>query len=518
MSSTKRILAIEDSRSDQVLFRWAMERHKFAHSITIVSSVAEAQEQLATTTFDAIVCDFYLGNQSAFDIFPFVKGAPLIVVTAAEDHDVAVQAMKAGAYDYLVKDMQGRYLQKLPLVIEKALDAHEVSIAKQVLEQQLYQKQKLEAVGVLAGGIAHDFNNILGSILGFSEMVGQDLDSTNASQLTKDNVAQVITAAMRAKDLVEQILTFSRPTENRKTVVQLDQLILEVTRLIKATIPANIQIDTHLAANSFAILADNTKIHQLLVNLSTNAAHSIGAKGGSIKFTLVDANKSDLPKDFSTGKYLELTVEDSGCGMPAEIIDRIFEPFFTTKQVGEGTGMGLSIVHGVVRDHGGAITVQSELNVGSRFTSYPPVHEVATAVEAKSEKLSKKVATSKGTVLLVDDEVSLVEVGKLMLSRLGFDVIASSDSAEALKLFEANPERFDLIITDQTMPLLAGDELGKKILSLRPDVPIVVCTGYSEDLTPEKAIELGFKEQLQKPVSFETLKQTLEKVLRKDSL
>jgi len=380
------------------------------------------------------------------------------------------------------------------------------------LENQLRQSQKMEAIGTLAGGIAHDFNNILGAIIGNTEMALMDLKSD--THLEK-YLRRLCNASERATDLVKQILTFSRQDEKAMQPLKISPLIKEVMKLIRASLPSSIRIQQEISAYPDMVLADPTQIHQVIMNLSTNAAHAMRAEGGTLKISLtnldVKADELFIYPVPAPGSYLKLTVSDTGHGMEPSVQERIFEPFFTTKKQGEGTGMGLSVVHGIAKNHGGALTVESEPAKGSSFHVFLP----ALQEEGGSITDEAKGAIPRGTerVLFVDDEADLVSLAEDMLTRLGYKVVGQTDSMEALHLFNMRPELFDIVITDQTMPNLTGKELAKKLIGIRPDIPIILCTGYQSEIASEGKQSPGISESILKPVARRTIAEAIRRAL-----
>jgi len=378
------------------------------------------------------------------------------------------------------------------------------------LEIQLQQAQKMEAIGTLAGGIAHDFNNILSSVLGYTELA---LDDAEEGTQLRRNLQAVLSAGERARDLVRQILTFSRQGEKTFSRIQVKFIIKEALKLLGATLPATIEIRQDIQSNSL-VLGDPTQIHQVLLNLCINAGYAMREKGGILEVTLADVKLDSLftvkHPDMKPGTHLRLMVKDAGCGIPPHLLDRIFDPFFTTKDKGDGTGMGLSVVHGIVEAHGGAITVESELGKGSVFKVFLPIIEKAAERETPIEK---SFSTGTERILFIDDEILLASLGKQMLESLGYDVTTRTSSIEALELFKARPDRFDLVITDMTMPNLTGDKLALKIVKIRPDIPIILCTGFSYKITEEKAKGMGIKAFLLKPILKGVMAETVRRVL-----
>lgn len=368
---------------------------------------------------------------------------------------------------------------------------------KTKMEQQLRQAQKLEAIGTLAGGIAHDFNNILVAILGYTEMAKDEIPKSNPSQAMLD---QVINASVRAKDLIKQILAFSRKNDQQSVPLDLAAIVKEILKLLRATLPKTIIISESIDSKSGFILADPTQIHQVLINLCTNAAQSMEKGGGHLKIGLknIELTQDDLVQgqDLQPGRYVELTISDTGHGIDQSITERIFEPYFTTKDTGSGTGLGLAMVHGIVQTHKGMIYVKSKPGLGTTFTVLFPM------IEAHIHKTQVDDAVPpKGNehILFVDDEEEAGDIARQMYGKLGYTVSTFTDSIEAFAAFRENPEMFDLVITDQTMSKMTGDKLAKKILAIRPDIPIILCTGYSSIITKEQAITLGIKKYVMKP-------------------
>jgi len=367
------------------------------------------------------------------------------------------------------------------------------------LETQVRQMQKIEALGTLAGGVAHDFNNILGAIIGYGEMALEDVPEGNPA---KHGLEQVIKASQRGKSLVRQITTFTRQSEHEKQPVRATPIIEEALQLLRASLPSTITITHSFQAASDIINADATQIHQILLNLGANSSHALREKGGtfsvSLKNTELDADTVLRYPGLRPGVFLQLTVGDTGPGMEPEVLERIFDPYFTTKKSGEGTGMGLAMVLGIVKNHGGAITAYSEPGKGSTFQILLPLVKVITFPE---EDTREPVPGASRRILFVDDESDLVDIARQMLGRLGHEVVVQSDGNKALALFRTRPEAFDLVITDQTMPGITGMELAREILAIRPDTPIILCTGFSEHATPETIRDTGIKTFLMKPFS-----------------
>jgi nitrogen-specific signal transduction histidine kinase/CheY-like chemotaxis protein len=379
------------------------------------------------------------------------------------------------------------------------------------LEKQLRQAQKMEAIGTLAGGIAHDFNNILTIIIGYAEIL---LDGVSEENPMRVDLEEVLKAGFRARGLVEQILTFSRQTDQERRPLQIAPIVKEALKLLRASIPKTIEIRENIATESGMILADPTQIHQVLMNLCTNSAHAMREKGGRLEVGLIDVHldyetAAQYP-DLGPGPYLRLTVSDTGHGMERTVRERIFDPFFTTKGPGEGTGLGLAMVYGIVKSHRGEITVYSEPGKGTTFHVFLPKVEVELI---PSTEPLLPLSQGKERILFVDDEEGVVQMGRKMLERLGYEVIISTDGREALEIFRSQPEQIDLVITDQTMPNITGAELAQELMRIRPDIPVILCSGFSELIDQEKAKAMGIREFVMKPIITRDIGETIRRVL-----
>jgi signal transduction histidine kinase/ActR/RegA family two-component response regulator len=406
------------------------------------------------------------------------------------------------------------YVYRLPsgLVVAIYSDSsakHKAEEENARLQNQLNQAQKMEAIGVLAGGIAHDFNNILGPIIGYAEMAREE--AAPGSQLVQD-LGQILTAAHRAKDLVKQILAFSRQSTADRIPLKIQPLLKESLKMLRASIPATITIRENIHPRCGTVLACPTQVHQIVMNLCTNAFHAMEKSGGVLAVGLFPtANPALTPgtAQLAPGEHVELTVSDTGTGIGADIIDRIFDPYFTTKEIGRGTGLGLSVTHGIIRSYGGAVTVESTPGQGSTFHVYFPVIQEETVMP----EVYQEAPQGRGRILLVDDEELLVGMGRHMLERLGYTVTARRSSIEALQTFLNDPHQFDLVITDQTMPGMTGFDLSHRLLQVRPELPIILCTGFSHIVDEEAAKAIGIREFAFKPLTQSSIGQLVRKLL-----
>ena len=414
----------------------------------------------------------------------------------------------------LLHDSEGSPLHFISLY-QDLTDKKMTEKENEKLGARLQQAQKLEAIGTLAGGIAHDFNNILSGIMGYAQlgMLENDRDSNTYRWLQG-----VQEAGDRASELVKQILTFSRQGKQERAPIQIHLIIKEALKLLRATLPLDIDIQERISNASDVVLADSTQIHQLVMNLCTNAYHSMLDKGGTLEVILEPENLSSSRMteqfDLQPGPYLKLTISDTGCGMNDATLNKIFDPYFTTKKADKGTGLGLSVVHGIVESHGGAISVQSQPGKGTRFEVLFPQIPVDKKTDNRGPE---SIPTGTESILFVDDEEAVAETGKSILERLGYRVEAHTNPQKALDKFSHHGHDFDLVITDMSMPHLSGEELSQRLMEIRPDIPILLCTGYSDKLNAENAYAIGITKFLIKPLEMGKLANIIREVLDEDS-
>ena len=407
-----------------------------------------------------------------------------------------------------VRDVHGaiRYYEGF---IDDITARKEAETERSRLEKQMLHAQKMDAIGTLAGGMAHDFNNILCAILGYTELA---LSNSELKGLTRENLQAVLKSAERAKDLIKRILTFSRPTETERHPLKLGAVLGEAVKLLHATLPSSIEIRLNIRTNDDVVVADATEMHQVIMNLGTNAGHALRPKGGQLTCEL-DRLDLDHPAavafSLPAGSYVHLIIHDTGHGMSREVMDRIFEPFFTTKAPGRGTGLGLTLVHKIVSRSGGHVRVESEPGKGTTFHIYLPrsLEPLAPSEAAPNRLLPGR----QERILVVDDEIPVLGMMQQRLRKMGYRVMTRADSVDAMETFRAEPKKFDLVITDHTMPGLQGAELAEKLGDIRPDVPVILMTGLNQPPDFAASPYAPLRATFQKPINFVELSQRLRK-------
>jgi|GEM_PF-1216796 len=408
---------------------------------------------------------------------------------------------------------------KFATIFMDITDSKKAEEEKVKLEAQFQQAQKMESIGSLAGGIAHDLNNILFPISGLSEMLLDDIPPGNPAY---ESIEQIHKSAQRGSDLVKQILFFSRQSNPRKLSIRIQPILKEVLKLARAAIPMNIEITSHIDTDCGMVSADPTQVHQIMMNLITNAYHAVEKTGGMIHIAMKEvviksyAEKDELP--FNTmpvsllaGIYACITVYDTGTGIDKTLIDKIFDPYFTTKEQGKGTGLGLSVVHGIVKEHGGDIQVYSVVGKGTTFNVYLPLLE--DAIDRKTAVVARKYPTGSESILLVDDEEPIVRMLQMMLEKLGYRITARTSGPDALHAFKANSGNFDLVISDRSMPNMTGEQLARKLIAIKPGIPIIICSGFSDEKDVQRGKAMGVRGFLMKPVTIGELAEMVRKVL-----
>ncbi|MDM8552268.1 response regulator [Desulfobacterales bacterium HSG2] len=424
-------------------------------------------------------------------------------------------------------EMANRKLREEILERKRTEDQLRLKIVREIeMEKQLRQAQKMEAIGTLASGIAHDFNNILYIILGYSEIA---MENVGRDSKPFRCLEQVIRAGERGSDLVNQILSFSRGADQKVRPVRIQSVLKESMKLLRVSLPATIEIRKNIDENCGVVMADFTQIHQVIMNLCTNAYHAMRDSGGVLEINLTEDKDNEQrttdngqlttdngPQTTDHGQiYARLTVKDTGHGMDETVMANIFYPYFTTKGVGEGTGLGLSTVHDIVREYGGSVDVESKAGDGSTFTVFFPIHtkgDIPADIESPWYPLQK----GNGRILLVDDEEQIVRMNEIKLKDIGYTVMAYTDSIEALEAFRSEPDNYDLVVTDLAMPKLSGHQLAAELLQIRPDVPIILCTGSDEAISEKQAKATGIREYLKKPVMDRELEKAIRRVLKSE--
>ncbi|MEN8143302.1 MAG: ATP-binding protein, partial [Thermodesulfobacteriota bacterium] len=448
-----------------------------------------------------------LNGKYCYEIFrgdnqPCAQCPELETIADCRAHSGTIKHEKLGKTFYVSSSPVFEKDGKIKYLVHVAKDITE----QKKLEEELFQSHKMEAIGTLAGGIAHDFNNILSAIIGYCELTLMELPENSS---TRDNVDQIYKAGTRATELVRQILSFSRKNNQKLKPFAPSSIIKEALKLMRASLPTTIAIKTEIDPDCGKILADPTNLHQIMVNLCTNALHAIENEKGEILIKLarqlLTAEEIGGQISVQPGAFVVLTVSDTGCGMDEATVKRIFEPYFTTKGHGRGTGMGLSVVHGIMQSYGGMIKVASEPGKGTSFNLYFPANEDNIVITEGPAGATESLPRGDERIMVVDDEEAILKMLQIFLGSLDYQVITKVSGIEALETFQENPESFDLILTDQTMPIMTGLDLSKEMMEIRPDIPIILCSGYSSVVTEEVAKEIGIKRFAKKPVDVKAL-------------
>ncbi len=543
------IMIIDDEHKNLEYLKHLLDQ--FGFEILMAPDAHHAFTILETTLPDIILLDVLMPGIDGFEVCrrlkedPRTKVIPIILMTDLSESVNKISGIELGAADYITKPFQDEevltrikthfVMRQLQLQLEQAreslrdtagvknleLEQSYEHLKQEVAEQKRMEKifkqaQKMEAISTLSRGIAHDFNNILSIIIGYGELAAlEELPETSkvGSYLEKIN-----TAAFRAKELVQNLLTFCRETEQEKTRIKIAPIIKYVLTYLKSGLPTTIEIKKDIQEETGTVLADPSLIHQMILNLCQNASQAMTDTGGTLYITLrqifLNPEKVTEYPNLVSGSYVSILIQDTGPGMDPEIVDRIFDPYFTTKEPSEGKGLGMSVAHGIVTSHGGTILVESNLNKGSSFEVLLPSKQTKRiSSDAKSDST---LPTGSGTVLFVDDEESLVDFGTIVLKKAGYLVQGYTSPLDALDIIKTSSDKFDLVITDHIMPKLHGMELAQKILEIRKDLPILLCTGTKSNELVEHAKTIGIIGVIQKPVPMKTLINTINNILKSD--
>ena len=508
------IAVVDDDPLDiEILHAYLSEIKAFQFTLHPFHQWKAAENNL--NSMDLLILDYYLGSDTALKILKTLRKMgneiPIIVLTGNRDSHTAARIIKYGADDYLNKgELDSDQLRKS---ISNILKMYHLRQEQKTLEIKMQALQRMEAMGTMASGIAHDFNNILSPIMGHAEMLL--MDAQDNENLT-GGLNEILSAARRAKELVHQILTFSRQSVQENAPLQMYTVVDEAAKLMQATLPSTIKVIINLEKESDLIMADPTKIHQVVMNLMTNAYHAMEKTGGDL---MIKLTSEILPRmlisgeSIMPGKYMHLCVTDTGEGIPPELIDRVFDPYMTTKKEGKGTGLGMAVVHGIIKSCHGYIAIESQLGKGTSVDIHIPILKEDRKAIRSDHPLGHRYYKGSGRILLVDDEASIIFMEKKMLERMGYHVTAINSSLEALNRFKETPYKYDVIITDYTMPEMNGVQLAQAIMAVRPDIPVLLFTGYSEQITSETVKKIGIRELVMKPVYQSQLSLILHKTI-----
>ena len=489
------------------------------YEIDTTNSAKEGLKLINKNIFDLALLDVRMPEMTGFELLDSLDRARLdtmfMIMTGEASMDYAIEAVRKMANDYVRKPFEpDELLMRVEMVLKQKKmrdERKKVEAEKKSLEKQLQHSQKMETIGTLAGGIAHDFNNMLGIIIGSTELA---LESINYDDPVGKYLNKILTASTRAEEMVKRLLSFSRLADSEKRPINLKNTLDESLKLLRSSLPTNIEIRRNIPDENFSIMANNTQMNQVIINLCNNAAHAMDRFGGILQVGMENLTLSEGHTDFADlppGEFVSLSVSDNGHGIDPKIMDRIFDPYFTTKEAGKGTGMGLAMVHGIVKNHGGGIKVTSELGKGTRFDIiFPIINAKVTEVSIPSRAVSPR---GKERILVVDDEEMIADTMRLILEQLGYEVTSYYNSQKAFEEFNLKPHKYDLIITDMIMPDMTGDIFSRKVRNIRTDIPIIISTGYNEKIDIEKAKELGVRDILTKPVRMNNLAKTVRNVL-----
>lgn len=513
MADQPNILIVDDEHSMAHSIAEVLESHGLTGVMTLTNP-AEAIAHLASDNFDLVLLDIAMPGISGLQVLDAVAGQDLhtsfMIMTGDTSQDTAVEALRRGAIDYIRKPFDP---DELLIRIDNAISRQElrsehrrISNINHDLESQIRQSQKMEAIGALAGGVAHDFNNILTIILGNTELAATMLDDGHPAI---ENLRQVELASTRARELIKHLLTFSRNDGGGRKPLELNSLMAECLQLIRASIPGNVQIHNESMQSTLFIEGDATQIHQIIINLCTNAAQSMAPHGGELTANLSIAEPPGTRTDDK--RYVRLSISDTGHGIEPENVERIFEPYFTTKKAGQGTGMGLAVVHGIVKSHHGQIHVSSTPGDGTSFEVFLPLSEKTDRPAAQGSNL--RAATAGARILFVDDDEMVVDVTTRILGELGYEVQSFTDSQVALRAFEETPGAWDLLITDLSMPGMMGNELAQHVRNLRPTLPVILCSGFNDAVDRTQLEAAGIHDFLQKPAQLQEIARCVQHAL-----
>ncbi|QTA83537.1 Two component system response regulator/histidine kinase [Desulfonema limicola] len=538
------VLIVDDKHENLRILSDMLQKN--GYSVRAAINGNSALKSIKTRAPDIILLDILMPDMDGYEVCRQLKASaqtrdiPVIFISTLDNPQDKVRAFKTGGTDFIAKpfhleevlarikthitlremnikmEMQNSRLQEevakrknAQQALQTANDTLEIRVEQRTkelenainerleLEARFHQAQKMEAIGIMAGGIAHDFNNILFPIFGYTEMAK---DSVPGNDIVQGYLDSILTGAIRAKELVQQILYLTREKKQKKRPVQVHLIINEALNLLTAVLPSTINIQKKIDKCGF-VFADPGEIHQVIMNLCTNAFHAMDEQGGILELSVQEIrncseNISSCP-GMKKGRYVKVSVKDSGCGIDSKVLNRIFDPYFTTKECGKGTGLGLSVVHGIIQNCQGYINVVSKPGQGTTFFVYLPV--IKSKPEPETEKI-EKIIGGKEHIMIIDDEIEIIMMLEQMLKKLGYQVTALTDATKALDIFRRQPKQFDLVLTDMTMPRMTGITLAQKMLEIKPDIPLILVTGFSRLITKEKAMVIGIKEVISKPL------------------